>query len=124
MLGRLVCVDYIQSPYQHYIHVIPTYPSMEQLLDAKDKAWTEGKEAAAARMIELSEYFTGEKALTRVKRDENMMSWFAGLGQTVRDLNFDGDHATATGRKIQGLIGALEDVEQFEAIDTNMQVWV
>ena len=32
------------------------------------------------------------------------------------------DHATATGRKIQGLIVALEDVEQFEAIDANAQI--
>lgn len=29
------------------------------LLDEKDKAWTEGKAQAADRMIELSEYFTG-----------------------------------------------------------------
>ncbi len=93
-----------------------------QLLNEKEIAWTDGKAAAADRMVELSEYFTGEKALSRVKRDENMMKWFAGLGQTVRDLTFDGEHATATGRKIQGLISALEDVEQFEVIDTNMQI--
>jgi len=92
------------------------------LLDEKELAWTDGKAAAADRMIELSEYFTGEKALSRVKRDENMMKWFAGLSQTVSDLTFDGEHATATGRKIQGLVNALEDVEQFEVIDTNVQI--
>jgi WASH complex subunit strumpellin len=40
----------------------------------------------------------------------------------VTGLNLDEDHATATGRKIQGLIAALEDVEQFEAVDTNVQI--
>lgn len=95
---------------------------LQQLLDEKDLAWTEGKEAAASRMDQLSEYFTGEKALTRVKRDENMMKWFAGLAEQVRSLNLDEDHATSTGRKIQGLISALEDVEQFEAVDTNLQI--
>ena len=28
------------------------------------------------RMRELSEYFTGQKALARVSRDENLMRWF------------------------------------------------
>eukprot|EP00605_Chrysophyceae_sp_TOSAG23-4_P000393 GSChrysophyteH1.ASY1.ANO1.449.1 assembled CDS len=75
---------------------------LAQLLEEKDVAWTDGKAQAADRM--------------------NMMKWFSGLGQTVTDLTFDGEHATATGRKIQGLINALEDVEQFEAIDTNVQI--
>jgi WASH complex subunit strumpellin len=95
---------------------------LQALLNEKDMAWTEGKAAAADRMTELSEYFTGEKALTRVKRDDNMMRWFAGLAEQVRALNLDEDHATATGRKIQMLIAALEDVEQFEAVDTNLQI--
>ena len=76
---------------------------MQQLLNDKDNAWVSGKEAAADRMVELSEYFTGGKALTRVKRDENLMKWFAGLAEQVRSLALDEDHATATGRKIQGM---------------------
>lgn len=95
---------------------------LQQLLAEKDLAWVDGKAAAADRMSELSEYFTGEKALTRVKRDENLMKWFAGLAAQVTALNLEEDHATATGRKIQGLIAALEDVEQFEAVDTNIQI--
>ena len=95
---------------------------LEQLLDEKDRAWNEGKESAAERMTELSEYFTGEKALTRVKRDDHMVQWFAGLASQVRALNLDEGSATATGRRIQGIIAALEDVEQFEAVDTNLQI--
>jgi WASH complex subunit strumpellin len=37
-------------------------------------------------------------------------------------LNLDIEHTTSTGRKIQGIIVALEDVEQFEDIDNNLQV--
>ncbi|KAJ1434034.1 WASH complex, subunit strumpellin [Ochromonadaceae sp. CCMP2298] len=95
---------------------------LQQLLEEKDLAWTEGKSQAAERMSEMSEYFTGEMALTRVKRDDNLVRWFAGLAAQVTGLNLDEDHATATGRKIQGLIAALEDVEQFEAVDTNVQI--
>lgn len=95
---------------------------IQQLLNDKDKAWIEGKNAAASRMTELSEYFSGEKALTRIKRDENLMKWFSGLSEKVQTLNLDDSNATSTGRKIQGLIAALEDVEQFEAVDTNVQI--
>lgn len=95
---------------------------LQQLLEEKDLAWTQGKEKAADNMVQLSEYFTGEKALSRVKRDENMMRWFSGLAQQTTALNLDEDHATATGRKIQSLIAALEDVEQFESVDTDLQI--
>ena len=93
-----------------------------QLLNDKQQAWTEGKDAVAGRMVELSEYFTGEKALTRVKRDEGMMRWFSNLAQQIRDLNFEEKNATATGRTIQHLNAALVDVEQFDVIDTNIQI--
>lgn len=95
---------------------------LEQLLADKTKAWIDGKEAVAGRMVELSEYFTGEKALTRVKRDEGMMKWFANLAEQIRSLNFDEKNATATGRTIQHLNSALIDVEQFDVIDTNIQI--
>jgi WASH complex subunit strumpellin len=51
-----------------------------------------------------------------------MTKWFSGLGEQVKNLNLEEDHATATGRKIQSLIKALEDVEQFEALDNNLQI--
>lgn len=95
---------------------------LQQMLNDKDLAWTDGKSAAAERMQELSEYFTGEKSLTRVKRDENLMRWFGNLAAQVNSLNLEEGHATATGRKIQSIIAALEDVEQFEAVDTNIQI--
>ena len=95
---------------------------IQELLDCKDEAWSSGKGAVAERLTELSEYFTGEKALTRVKRDDHMIRWFAGLADQVRSLDLEEEHATATGRKIQGMIAALEDVEQFEAVDTNLQI--
>lgn len=91
-------------------------------LDEKERAWTDGRSAAAERMQELGDYFTGEKALSKVKRDENLMRWFSNLAAQVNALDLEEDHATATGRKIQGIISALDDVEHFEAIDTSVQI--
>ena len=73
-------------------------------------------------MRELSEYFTGEKALTRVARDENLMKWFEALAREVEALDDAEAHATMMGRKIATLVSALEEVEQFEQVDTNMQI--
>ena len=38
------------------------------------------------RMRELSEYFTGQKALARVSRDENLMRWFEAEMTVCRKL--------------------------------------
>lgn len=97
---------------------------LQQILNEKHVAWTDGRASAVEKMVELSEYFTGNKALTKVKRNDNLVQWFQLLASEVAALNLDdnGQHATATGRKIQSLIKALEDVEQFEQVDTNMQI--
>ncbi|KAJ1461470.1 WASH complex, subunit strumpellin [Pelagophyceae sp. CCMP2097] len=92
------------------------------LLEAKAQKWDFCKTQVVQRMTELSEYFTGEKALSRVRRDENLMKWFAALAQEVSGLSEAEGHATVLGRKIQTLIGALSEVEQFDQVDTNLQI--
>lgn len=93
-----------------------------QLLANKNNTWENCQNTAANSLTELSEYFTGDKALSKVKKDEKLMNWFAGLSSQTRSLDLEEDHATSTGRRIQGLIVALEDVEQYESIDTNIQI--
>lgn len=57
-----------------------------ELLDSKAAQWAECRALCAGRLKELAEYFTGQKALTRVKKDERMMKWFASLAAEVRTL--------------------------------------
>lgn len=40
----------------------------------------------------------------------------------MKALDYDEDHATVTGRKIKEFIRALQDVQQFETLDTNLQI--
>lgn len=94
----------------------------EGLLDAKGRSCEECKQQSVQRLTELSDFFSGEKALTRIARDENLMKWFAATAQDISELDYDEDHATVTGRKIKGYIKALEEVEQFEELDTNLQI--
>jgi WASH complex subunit strumpellin len=93
-----------------------------QLLANKTSTWENCQNTAANSLTELSEYFMGDKALSKVKKDEKLMNWFSGLSAQTRSLDLEEDHATSTGRRIQGLIAALEDVEQYESIDTNIQI--
>lgn len=99
---------------------------VSELLDSKAKKWEEARSLCAGRLRELSDYFTGVRALTRVKKDERMMKWFASIAAEVDSLNEskeDGtQHSTVLGRKIQKAISALEEVEQFEQIDTDVQI--
>ncbi len=92
------------------------------LLQQKSDKWTACKSSAVQRMKELSEYFTGEKALTRVKRDDQLIKWFTGMANEIDSLSIEDEHATVTGRKIQHCVRALEDVEQFDVIDTNLSI--
>lgn len=93
-----------------------------ELLDSKQAKWDECKQQCTGRLMEMSEYFTGEKALTRVKRNEKLMQWFAQLAKEVESLNEGEGSATKMGRQIQKTIAALEEVEQFEQIDTDVQI--
>lgn len=40
----------------------------------------------------------------------------------VKGLEYDEEHATMSGRKIKEFISALQDVQQFEELDTNLQI--
>ena len=71
-------------------------------------------------MGELAAYFGGDRALTRVRKSESLKTWFADLEAQIRALN--SDDSTLAGRKIQQLIAALEEVEQFEQIEASLQV--
>eukprot|EP01041_Mallomonas_annulata_P003104 gene3104-6094_t len=96
--------------------------TIQDILKNKHLIWNENREAVAQRIDELSQYFTGEKPLTRIKRDENMMIWFRNLAIQVRELEVKEETATSTGRIIHSMIRALQDIEQFEALDTNIQI--
>mmetsp|Transcript_19340 Transcript_19340/g.68391 ORF Transcript_19340/g.68391 Transcript_19340/m.68391 type:complete len:1156 (-) Transcript_19340:124-3591(-) len=88
-----------------------------ELLAVKEDRWNEGKKVVSEMMVELSQYFSGEQALTRVEKDEQLQGWFATLAEEVEALDYH--DATTAGRKILQLIKALEEVEQFETIDTS-----
>lgn len=92
----------------------------KRLLETKNQRWDECRREAADRMTELSEYFSGEKALTRVSKNQKLQEWFGQVAAEINSLDI-GDSVVA-GRKLASLISALESVEAFHQIEDSMQV--
>lgn len=92
----------------------------QELLDSKEERWDACKKEGCERMRDLADYFSGEKALTRVKKNESLRKWFSDIAEKVNLLDFH--DSTSAGRKIQQLIQAMEEVEQFHQIETDLQV--
>jgi WASH complex subunit strumpellin len=92
----------------------------EKLLQEKQSRWDAALDDAAVRMQDLSHYFSGNAPLVRCRPNEQLKNWFASIAQKVRDLSYKDE--VLAGRKIQQLIHALSEVEQFEEVDTQAQV--
>lgn len=92
----------------------------KKLLADKKNAWEHAKKEASERTTELSEYFSGEKALTRVTRNEALQSWFGDISRQIQLLDYA--DATVAGRKIHQLMQALEEVQEFHQLESNLQV--
>nr|CAD7394522.1 unnamed protein product [Timema cristinae] len=91
-----------------------------QLLSEKQSKWNMFKKEGVERMLELSEVFSGTKPLTRVVKNENLQTWFSEIAKQIDSLKQE--ETTAAGRKIVQLIQALEEVQEFHQLETNLQV--
>lgn len=92
----------------------------KKMLAEKQDNWEKYKQEGVERMTELSEVFSGTKPLTRVTKNDNLQAWFREMSQQISSLNYD--DSTAAGRKIVQLIQALEEVQEFHQLESNLQV--
>lgn len=91
-----------------------------KLLSEKSDRWNNDKREAVERMQELAEVFSGTKPLTRVVKNENLQLWFSEMQKQIDSLKHE--EATASGRKIAQMIEALNEVQEFHQLESNMQV--
>lgn len=96
---------------------------LAELLDGKEAFWESGKRTAVDYIVEVADYFTGAREkMTKVAKDDDLHAWFSALAEQLNGLNFVADKAGSVGRKVQGIVSALDDVAQYEAVDTNIQI--
>ena len=96
--------------------------SYSRVLANKDSLWNEYKQQSFDRIHELAEYFSGEKALTKVERNENLQSWFTRISQQIYSLAYT--DATVAGRLLVQLRTALDEVEMFHQLENSLQARV
>ncbi|XP_011943678.1 PREDICTED: WASH complex subunit strumpellin isoform X2 [Cercocebus atys] len=92
----------------------------KQMLSEKQTKWEHYKKEGSERMTELADVFSGVKPLTRVEKNENLQAWFREISKQILSLNYD--DSTAAGRKTVQLIQALEEVQEFHQLESNLQV--
>ncbi|KAL3192578.1 hypothetical protein MRX96_058992 [Rhipicephalus microplus] len=92
----------------------------QHLLSVKQDKWNSMKKESMEHLKELSEVYSGTKPLTRVVKNANLQAWFLEMSKQIDSLSYE--DTTATGRKIVQLIQALEEVEQFHELESNLQV--
>lgn len=89
------------------------------LLHGKEARWKQCKAHAAECMLELSDFFSGSKVLSKKVKDENLQLWFSEMAAQVQSLDCREEHSA--GRKIQHMFAALREVEQFHQIEGSLQ---
>jgi len=90
------------------------------MLSEKESKWSSCKNECVERLREVSEVFSGTKPLTRIEKNDQLKNWFEQIANEIDTLNYE--YSTATGRKIVQLIGALQEVQAFHQLESNMQI--
>ena len=90
------------------------------LIKKKADKWDELKETGQTKMDQLSQYFAGEGVLASETVEENLSEWFSDIAERIYDLDYES--STQAGRRIQNLITALTEVEQYHQVDSSLQV--
>lgn len=92
---------------------------LNDVIDARASNWDSAKAVVGEQMGQLSALFSGAIP-SAIEPDDELAEWFSRLAGEVAAL--DAGRATVAGRKIHKLGEALQEVEQFEAVDAQQVV--
>uniref|UniRef100_A0A1I8NPM8 WASH complex subunit strumpellin n=2 Tax=Stomoxys calcitrans TaxID=35570 RepID=A0A1I8NPM8_STOCA len=93
---------------------------LRTLMQEKSTRWNDFKKEALDRVSELSEAFSGTRPLSKIESNPQLKLWFADICKEIENLNCD--NVNVSGRMLIQLIQALEEVEEFHNLQSNMQV--
>lgn len=93
---------------------------LRTLMQEKTQRWNDFKKEALDRVNELSEAFSGSRPLSKIESNPQLKMWFAEISQEINKLNCE--NVNLSGRTLIQLIQALEEVQEFHNLQSNMQV--
>lgn len=97
------------------------YKHLRALCEKRGDYWDKDREAARDNMSDVSEYFSEKSTFKNRKANSDYSEYFANMMKKIEELTPDGGSGHVS-RKIQKYIGALEDIEKYDQIESNLQV--
>ncbi|CAJ1027996.1 Hereditary spastic paraplegia protein strumpellin, putative [Leishmania lindenbergi] len=92
------------------------------LLREKTARWASAKRQAVLRMKKLSHFFSEDNLLDTSVHDVELERWFAEVGARIANLHMKRHSANTTRRKLQRLVAALENIQEFAQVNQQLQV--
>eukprot|EP00434_Breviolum_minutum_P042066 symbB.v1.2.037425.t1/scaffold5522.1/size26192/3 len=93
------------------------------LVSNRQANWARLQEEAAQAMDDLAVYFSGQHALKRKVRNEELEEFFRSLQQRIEDLNLSSqEDVAALGRKVSQVDKALNEVAFFHEVSQQPQI--
>ena len=91
------------------------------LIDERSERWATLRSSVASKISELSQFYLGDTPLTAKMKDEGLASYFGDLAKSVTALELSDNLVGESGRKIQSILNAIEDLMRFHQIEASLQ---
>ncbi|CAK9051777.1 unnamed protein product [Durusdinium trenchii] len=92
------------------------------LVSNREADWARLKEEAALSMDDLALFFSGEHALKRKVRNEELEEFFRSLQQRIEELSLSQEDFSSLGRKVAQVDKALNEVALFHEVSQQPQI--
>uniref|UniRef100_A0A1A9W7M3 WASH complex subunit strumpellin n=1 Tax=Glossina brevipalpis TaxID=37001 RepID=A0A1A9W7M3_9MUSC len=93
---------------------------LRTLMQEKEQKWNKYKKEALEHVQELSDAFSGSRPLIKLESNPQLKMWFDEISKEIESLR--ADNVNVSGRLLLQLVQALEEVQEFHNLQTNMQV--
>lgn len=90
------------------------------LLASKQSRWDKLKGDCTEIIAELADFFSGTTPMSKITKNEDLEKWFREI--LVEITNLDYREPVSAGRKAAKMIAALEEVEQYQQIESSLQI--
>lgn len=97
------------------------YKHLKALCEKRGDYWDKDREAARDNMSDISEYFSEKSSFKNRKANSDYSEYFSTMQKKIEELTPEGGSGHIS-RKIQKYITALEDIEKYDQIESNLQV--
>lgn len=95
---------------------------LEVIVAEKDTRWEQYKKECGTRCNNIASAFSGERMIIGIEQNNDLKKWFDEFSKEVTELKTENEKETA--RKILVLIQALEKIQEFNSIESHVQICV